>query len=151
VSQGEPVNLRNRALRLLARREHSRRELERKLAGEAGDPEVLASLLDEFERRGWLSEARVAEQRLARARGRYGPRRVLNDLKEKGLSAEALARAAGDLRQSELESATEVWRKRFGKPPADPKDRARQARFLAGRGFSTEVIRAVLGAEPDEP
>jgi regulatory protein len=88
---------------------------------------------------------------VARARGRYGPRRVLNDLKEKGLSADALARAAGQLKQSELESAFEVWRKRFGKPPEDLKDRARQARFLAGRGFSSEVIRAVLGADPEEP
>jgi regulatory protein len=98
-----------------------------------------------------LSEARIAEQHVARARGRYGPRRVLNDLKEKGLSADALARAAGQLKQSELESAFEVWRKRFGKPPEDLKDRARQARFLAGRGFSSEVIRAVLGADPEEP
>jgi regulatory protein len=143
-------SLRARALRLLARREHSRRELERKLAGDADDPEQLASLLDDFERRGWLSEARVAEQHVARARGRYGPRRVLNDLKEKGVSGEALSRAAAELEQSELENAREVWRKRFGRPPEDLKEKARQARFLAGRGFSAEVIRAVLGGDAEQ-
>jgi regulatory protein len=142
-------SLRTRALRLLARREHSRRELERKLAGDAADPDELASLLDDFEQRGWVSEARVAEQHLARARGRYGPRRVLKDLKEKGLSVDALDRAAAQLKQAEFESAAEVWRKRFGKPPKDLHDKARQARFLAGRGFSAEVIRVVLGGELD--
>jgi regulatory protein len=145
-----PASLRARALRLLARREHSRLELERKLASDTSDATELAELLDDFEHRGWLSEARVAEQHLIKARGRYGPRRVLNDLKRKGLSGEAVMQAAARLKQSELESATQVWRKRFGQPPVDLKDRARQARFLAGRGFSAEVIRAVLGAEPDE-
>jgi regulatory protein len=145
---GQP-DIRTRALRLLARREHSRLELERRLAADAADPQELADLLDDFERRGWLSEARVAEQHLAKASGRYGPRRVLANLKEKGLSGDALAQAAAQLKQSELESATLVWRKRFGKPPSDLRDQARQARFLAGRGFSAEVIRAVLGADSD--
>lgn len=145
-----PASLRTRALRLLARREHSRRELERKLATDADDLDELTSLLDEFERRGWLSESRLAEQHVLRARGRYGPRRVLNNLKEKGLSEEALARAGAQLKQSELESAFEAWRKRFGRPAEDPKDKARQARFLAGRGFSSEVIWTVLGTAPEE-
>jgi regulatory protein len=145
-----PASLRVRALRLLARREHSRLEIERKLAGGDTDPSELATLLDDFERRGWLSEQRVAEQQVARARGRFGARRVLNDLKEKGVSAEARVRAAADLKRTELDNAREVWRKRFGQPPADLKDKARQARFLAGRGFSAEVIRAVLGGDLEE-
>jgi regulatory protein len=146
---GRP-GIRARALRLLARREHSRSELERKLAEGTADPREVADLLDDFERRGWLSEARVAEQHLAKARGRYGPRRVLNDLKQKGLSGDALTQAAAQLKQSELESATQAWRKRFGQPPSDLKDKARQARFLAGRGFSAEVIRVLLGGGSDD-
>jgi regulatory protein len=142
-------DIRTRALRLLARREHSRLELRRKLAGDAANPQELADLLDDFERRGWLSEARVAEQHLAKASGRYGARRVLGELKEKGLSSDALAQAAAQLRHAELESARQAWRKRFGKPPSDARDRARQARFLAGRGFSAAAIRAVLGADSD--
>ena len=146
---GRP-GIRARALRLLARREHSRSELERKLAEGTADPREVADLLDDFERRGWLSEARVAEQHLAKARGRYGPRRVLNDLKQKGLSGDALTQAAAQLKQSELESATQAWRNRFGQPPSDLKDKARQARFLAGRGFSAEVIRVLLGGGSDD-
>jgi len=134
-------------LRLLARREHSRRELARKLESGDADPGELTALLDDLERCGWLSEQRLAEQHLAKAKGRYGARRVLNDLRGKGVAGEVLARAATQLKASELENARAVWRKRFGRPPGDLKERARQARFLQGRGFSAEVIRQVVGGE----
>jgi regulatory protein len=137
-------------LALLARREHSRLELETKLAGDQADPKELASLLDEFERRGWLSERRLAEQQVARARGRYGPKRVLHDLRAKGVEGSALEEVAAQLKAGELENARAVWRKRFGRPPADLNERARQTRFLAGRGFSSEAIRQVLAGEPEE-
>jgi regulatory protein len=150
---GGPRNkpsLRVRALALLARREHSRLELETKLAGDQTDPNELARLLDEFERRGWLSERRLAEQQVARARGRYGPKRVLHDLRAKGVEGAALGEVAAQLKAGEVENARAVWRKRFGRPPTDLKERARQARFLAGRGFSSEVIRQVLAGETEE-
>jgi regulatory protein len=135
---------------LLARREHSRSELARKLGEEDADPGELAALLDDLECRGWLSEQRLAEQHLARAKGRYGARRVLSDLRGKGVAGEVLERAAAQLKTSELEDARAVWRKRFGRAPADPKERARQFRFLQGRGFSAEVIRQVVGSDWDD-
>jgi regulatory protein len=163
-------SLRARALRYLAAREHSRAELKRKLASaEPGPPAEPAAdsrrrdrpepaaeaeietLLDEFERKGWLSESRLADQMVQAARGRYGSRRVLDKLRQKGATDQALDAAAHALQQQDLESARALWRKRFGKPPADLRERARQARFLAGRGFSSEVIREVLGGEVDEP
>lgn len=144
------LSLRARALQLLARRDHSRLELERKLAADNPDPDELAALLTELERRGWLSDSRLVEQKIARAQGRYGPRRVLTELKEKGVEGDMLERAGEKLRDAELENAREVWRKRFGKPPVDLKDRARQARFLQGRGFSADVIRRVLKLEVDD-
>lgn len=150
------AGLRARALRLLARREHSRLELTNKLAGPDTDPVELAGLLDELERRGWLSEQRLAEQQVARARGRYGTRRVLSDLRSKGVAEEVLEQTAARLKGSELEEARAVWRKRFGQAAgraqdsADPRERARQARFLHGRGFSAEVIRRVIGAQWEE-
>ena len=118
-----------------------------KLDGPQADPTELAALLDEFERCGWLSEQRLAEQHVARARGRYGTRRVLNDLRGKGVTGEVLEQAAALLKGSELDQARAVWRKRFGQPATDPKERARQSRFLHGRGFSAEVIRRIVGGE----
>jgi len=138
-------SLRVRALRLLAARERSRAELRRKLADDDTDPGELESVLDELQREGLLSEARLAEQLIHAARGRYGSRRVLERLRERGLDGEALERAEQALKVQELESARAVWHKRFGRPPATLQEKAKQARFLAGRGFSNQVIHCVLG------
>ncbi len=144
------ASLRARALKLLARREHSRAELARKLSGLDVDPGELSALLDDLASRGWLSEQRVAEQAVRAARGRYGPRRVLQRLQQQGVDPAAVDQAAAKLKDDELASARAVWQKRFGQRPADLKQKARQARFLAGRGFGAEVIRQVLGHEPDD-
>jgi regulatory protein len=129
---------------MLARREHSREELKRKLGGAETIPGELDSLLDEFERQGWLSEHRLADQAVVLARGRYGSRRVLDQLRQKGVTGEPLVRAIDALKAQELESAHAVWRKRFGRPAADLAEKAKQARFLAARGFAPEAIQQVL-------
>jgi regulatory protein len=141
-------SLRVRALRFLARRDHSREELKRKLAAD-GDADEIDRLLDDFERKGWLSESRLADQMVRAARGRYGTRHVIERLSGKGVQGEALERAAQALQSHELESARLVWRKRFGQRPSTLQEKARQARFLAGRGFSAEVIHRLLGEDPD--
>jgi len=142
-------DLRARALRLLARREHSRAELARKLSGPEVDAAELDAVLDELTRRGWLSDQRVAEQAVSGARGRYGPRRVLHRLQQQGLTPAALDQAETQLRSDEFASARAVWAKRFGRQPVDLREKAKQARFLAGRGFSAEVIRRILGEDPE--
>ena len=129
---------------MLARREHSREELKRKLGGAETAPGELDGLLDEFEKQGWLSERRLADQAVVLARGRYGSRRVLDQLRQKGVAGEPLARAMDALKAQELESAQAVWRKRFGRPAADLSEKAKQARFLAARGFAPEAIQQVL-------
>lgn len=143
------AELRTRALRLLARREHARAELARKLSTADVDAAVLDAVLDELAQRGWLSDERVAEQAVSGARGRYGPRRVLQRLQQQGLNPAALEQAAAQLRHEELTSARAVWAQRFGRRAVDLKEKAKQARFLAGRGFSAEVIWRVLGEEPE--
>jgi regulatory protein len=143
-------SLRARALRLLARREHSRDEIRRRLQAEGAEPAALETLLDELERSGSLSEQRMAEQMVRGAQGRYGSRQVLDRLRSKGIGGEPLAQAAEALKSQELDSARAVWRKRFGRQAGSLQEKAKQARFLAGRGFASEVIRAVLGSEPDE-
>ena len=137
--------LRARALRLLARREHSREELRRKLSAGDADAQWVELMLDELQETGWLSERRLAEQMVAAARDRYGSKRVLQRLRQKGVSEDALERAATSLKAQDLESARALWRKRFGRAPSSLQDKAKQARFLAGRGFASDVIGQLLG------
>jgi regulatory protein len=143
--QNKPeIGLRTRALSLLARREYSRPELARKLAQYAENPDDIPELLDDFERRGWLSERRVVEQVLVARRGRFGIHRIVHELREKGVSDAAIAGAQQQLKDGEFEAAREVWRKKFGEYPIDARDKARQMRFLQGRGFSSDVIQRLL-------
>jgi regulatory protein len=143
-------SLRAQALRLLARRDHSRLELERKLRLHATGPVELDALLDDLAARGWLSEQRLADQLLRAAAGRYGARKVVEQLHDKGVSPEVLAQVRERARESELESAMTLWCKRFGEPPADLRERARVARFFERRGFDPEVIRRMLGSDVEE-
>ncbi|HXF67962.1 MAG TPA: recombination regulator RecX [Burkholderiales bacterium] len=142
--------LRTRALRLLARREHSRAELARKLAPHSEDPAQLERVLDELQARGWLSERRLAEQIVHARRARYGARRIERELVEKGVAREVLAEALPELRRGELDAARGVWKKKFGRQPRSAAERARQVRFLQGRGFGLDVIlKIVKGGDAD--
>ena len=143
-------SLRARALRLLARREHSRQELVRKLSAHAQDGAALESVLDALEAEGFLSERRVVEQIVHARSSRFGARRIARELSEKGIADEAIAAAVQALRSDEAERARAVWRKKFARLPRTPAERARQARFLQGRGFGFDAIRKVLkgGDEP---
>jgi regulatory protein len=144
-----PPTLRVRALKALARREHSRKELRARLQPFAQDAHELESLLDDLEKRGWLSEARVVEQTTTVRRRRFGAARILHELREKGVSDAAVAAAESQLRGSEFDAARAVWRKKFGKLPATPQERAKQARFLASRGFSAEVVHRLLRGDEE--
>lgn len=149
----QTLSLKGRALRYLAAREHSRAELATKLARHVGpedDPDAVARVLDELAAKGFIDEARVAESVLHRRAGRLGGARVLQELRAKGLPDEVVADAAAQLRSTELARAQAVWRRKFGQPPADAAERARQLRFLAARGFSGDVARRALGGAADD-
>lgn len=141
-------SLRARALAYLARREHSRTELARKLAPHAADADELNRLLDSLEADQLLSDARFVEV-IARSRGeRFGVARVRQELRAHHVSEELLRSTVGELQASEFARARAVWQRRFGTPAADAAERAKQMRFLAGRGFSESVVRRVVrGAE----
>jgi regulatory protein len=150
------LSLKARALQWLAQREHSRIELRRKLLRRArldaqdsdDDPApVVEQLLDWLEAEGHLSPARFVESRLHVRAPRYGNLRIRQELAQHGLSADAAQAQA--LATSELDRARALWRRRFDTPPADLAERARQMRFLAGRGFSAEVVRRVVGGRDD--
>ena len=145
----QALSLKGRALRLLAGREHSRAELERKLAAHEAEPGELARALDELQAKGFINEQRVVESVLYRRASRLGASRVKQELQAKGLPAEAVAQAVAGLQATEVHRAREVWRKKFGEPASDPAGRAKQMRFLASRGFSPEAIRRVVRGEDD--
>ena len=136
----EPGELRERALGYLARREHSRFELARKLAQAGFDEADISILLDEFETRNWLSDLRFAESWVADHRAKAGGVKLAFDLRQRGVAEDVIAAVLGEQRDSEIERAREVWRKKFGSPPIDAAGKAKQMRFLQGRGFSTETI-----------
>jgi regulatory protein len=146
------LSVKGRALKLLAGREHSRQELERKLAAREPQAEAgeLARVLDELQAKGFLDEQRVVDSVVHRRSGRLGAARIRQELQAKGIDAERVAVAVASLNASEFERAREVWRRRFGALPLDAAQRARQARFLAARGFSGEVVRRVLNTPDDE-
>ena len=144
-------SLKARALRFLAAREHSRVELRRKLAPHETGPGEIEAVLDELERAGWLSAERYVASVTHRRAARLGTARVKAELQGHGLDPELVTQAVQQLRGTELERAREVWQRRFGEPPADATQRAKQMRFLAGRGFSGDVIRRVVqGADEVE-
>ena len=138
-------SLKGRALRLLSQREHSRAELERKLAEHETEAGQLAQALDELQARGLISENRVIESVVHRRASKLGTTRIRQELVAKGVSGEAVAQALEGLRATELERAREVWTRKFGEIATDPKERARQVRFLISRGFATEVVRKIVG------
>jgi regulatory protein len=146
----DKISLKGRALRLLAGREHSRAELQKKLASHEQEPGELQRALDELQAKGFISEQRVVESVLHRRAARLGAGRVKRVLQAKGISADAVAEAVERLQGTEIERAREVWRKKFGQLAADPAGRAKQMRFLAARGFGSEAIRRVVrGADDD--
>ncbi len=146
----QTLSLKGRALRLLAGREHSRPELQRKLAAHETEPGELARVLDELEAKGFISEQRVVESVVHRRAARLGTGRVKQELQAKGVSPEAMAVAVEALRHTEVDRAREVWRRKFGEPAPDAAGRAKQMRFLASRGFGTEAIRRVVSGADDD-
>lgn len=144
------LTLKGRALKLLAAREHSRQELERKLAAQEPDAGELKQALDDLQARGFLDEQRVVDSLVYRRGSRLGAGRIRQELQAKGIAAERVAVAVASLNATEFERAREVWRRKFGVLPQDANQRAKQARFLAARGFRGEVVRRVLNMAEDE-
>ena len=140
----ESLSLKGRALRLLSAREHSRAELERKLASHTPDAETLSQTLDELSAKGFLRDERVVESVVHLRASRYGTQRVVNELQRKGLSSELIRQAQDGLQSTELQRAWDVWHRKYEGAPQDNAEKLRQMRFLASRGFSQEAIRRVF-------
>ena len=145
-------SVQQRALGFLARREHSRAELMRKLAG-VDTPEAVRAALDRLEELDLQSDARMAQSYVRAKAGRMGVTRLRYELKQRGLDLETIEAALAMLGQEmgdEAARAQAVWATRFDQLPQDARTWARQARFLAGRGFSTAIIRRILKESFDD-
>jgi regulatory protein len=147
--QAPARSLKARAIGYLSRREYSRVELARKLAPyveEGDDPDAL---LDALEREGWLSDARFVESLVNRRASRVGSARIMSELKRHALDDALVETVGAQLRENEFARAQAVWRKKFGTLPQSPAERAKQARFLAMRGFSSGTIVKLLKGDDD--
>lgn len=159
-------SLKARALRLLSLREYSRKGLAAKLSesearwsklgGEQAEqtPESKKSqidaVLDDFEARGWLSDERFAESLVRRRSERYGMRKIADELERAGVDSKQSARLLGALKETEFQRAYDLWTRKYGVLAQDQKERARQYRFLASKGFGSEVVAKVIGGQtPD--
>ena len=159
-------SLKARALRLLSLREYSRKTLAAKLAesearwARLGAEQLeqtsqattlsIEAVLDDFETRGWLSDERFAEALVRRRSERYGTRKIADELERAGVDSEQSAKLLGALKETEFQRAYELWARKYGEKAQDQKERARQYRFLASKGFSSDVVARIIGGQsPD--
>ncbi|RYF07843.1 MAG: recombination regulator RecX [Comamonadaceae bacterium] len=144
-------SLKGRALRLLSQREHSRAELQTKLARHVQEGDDLAAVLDDLEAKDFINAGRVADSVVNRRSSRLGNRRLAQELRSKGLHDDLVREAIERIAGTETSRAQAVWRQRFaGRPATTPQEAARQMRFLAARGFGGDVIRRVVRAGDED-
>jgi regulatory protein len=144
VAKKPEISLRVRAMRFLARREYSRTELHGKLLPYVQEGEDLNAVIDELVTRGWLSDARATTQLVHAKRSRFGTQRIAHELRQKGIPQNLIDEALPELKESELDTARQVWQRKFGILARDAKEKGKQIRFLQSRGFSMDVIFKVL-------
>ena len=138
------ADARTRALALLARREHTRAELARKLEAAGFGRDELQPLLDEFEAKNWLSDRRFAESWVADHRAKSGRVKLAYELRQHGVPDAVIDEVLGENRDSEVERAQAVWKKKFGTPPLNAAEKAKQLRFLQSRGFEPALLQTIL-------
>lgn len=147
-----PVAVRRVAMDLLARREHGRAELSRKLRQRGAAQELIDPALDRLAEEGLLNESRYLESYIAsRARAGYGPVRIREELSQRGLPRSEIDGALSASGVDWSQNLRDVWQRKFGRQPQDARERAQQGRFLSYRGYSMESIgRLLSGRRSDD-
>jgi regulatory protein len=139
------------AVAMLARRDFARTELCRRLVRKSGGPpdlQAVERVLDHLQAKGLLSEQRFTREFVRARAGRFGPLRLRHELLARGVDEAGIEAALRAHQGDEYATALALWSKRFKQAPSDARERARQGRFLAARGFSHHVIRRVLALRP---
>lgn len=142
-----PVAIRRAAMNLLARREHGYVELARKLRQRGADPDLLEIELQRLVEDGLQSEQRFLESYIrSRANAGRGPRRIREELAQRGVERSEIEQAIGEAQIDWQDNMRDLWQRRFAGEINDLKDKARQSRFLAQRGYAADDIRRLLDA-----
>lgn len=147
-SEVTAVDVRRAAMDLLARREHSRQELQRKLARRfAVDAEVIFSVINQLTQEGLQSDQRLAEAFLRyRSNRGQGPLKIKAEMREKCIESALIEQIFDEANIDWFDLALRVLEKRYGKGSAvDASERAKRTRFLQQRGFSFDQIQTVMG------
>jgi regulatory protein len=150
LKQPQQKSLRQRALEYLGKREYSTIELGQKLKHYAEESDDIPALLADFKTRGWLSDTRFTEQLVNARKVKFGSNKVAHELREKGIADDLIIDAVSTMQKTELERATEVWRKKFNQVATDRNEWAKQARFLQSRGFGFDTIKRVLSKQDND-
>jgi regulatory protein len=137
-------SLRSRAIGLLARREYARGELEQRLIARGAERAEVRTLVEALLSEGLLSDARYARALVARRAGSSSRRRIADELKAAGVAAEHIEAALAEGELDDEAALSALWQRRFGRVPADERDKARQVRFLQARGFALSAILKLL-------
>lgn len=137
-----------RAVALLARREHSRFDLGRKLRRYTDNPDHITAVLDKLQEQNLLSDERFVQVFVRSRMQRFGVRRLRYELNQQQIDSALIDAALAPLADDEYDRAYEVWQRKFGRAPQDQRDYARQYRFLAQRGFGAQIIRKILNDSP---
>ncbi len=145
----DPVAARKKAMDYLARREHSRDELLKKLEKAGFHHDVAVDAIEQLREDGLQSDRRFVEAFVqSRIQQGKGPTRILADLSQRGVREALVHEALSETEADWFALAREVRRKKFGKSePNDFKDKAKQMRFLQYRGFESDHVRAALDAD----
>lgn len=143
-----PKSLQARAVGYLARREYARFELRDKLLATGAPRDEVESVLDELAAQGYLSDERFAHALVRQKHGAYSQRSIAQTLKAKGVAGEVVAEALAGADADDAVTLVALWRRRFGRAPADDRERARQVRFLQSRGFGLSAILKLLRDPP---
>lgn len=143
------TSLKNRALRLLARREHSHAELKSKLFP-YGTEEEIDRLLYQLQEKNWLSDERFAEAWIKQRGTKYGRQRLVHELQQKGLNDELIEQSLSLHLEDEFTQAYRIWKKKYAHLPENLAEKTKQIRFLQYRGYSWDIIRQILNAHEIE-
>ncbi len=147
----DAIDLRESALRLLAQRDYSQTELQKKLKSKGFDLDKIETMMTELAQMHLLNDQRFTENYIHRRRNKgYGPQRIRMELQSLGIQQELIAECLNHNDEHWLQEAYKVWHKQFkGQKAADFKNRAKQTRFLAYRGFTQEQIKRLLKGYDD--
>ena len=141
--------VRAKAIRLLAGREYARAELESRLVGGGADLTEVRSTLDDLDAQGLLSNQRFARAVVGQKAGRFSKRSIASGLKAKGVAADDIDHALLEANLDDDAALKSLWERRFGQPPANDREKARQVRYLQARGFSLSAIFKLLRSAPE--